>query len=57
MSILMEKVKAELVLSSYATKGDLKRVTGIGTSTLASKADLPSLKTWMRTNSRLSILI
>lgn len=44
MSVLVDKIKAELVLSSYATKADLKYVTGIDTSTMASKADLASLK-------------
>ena len=38
-------VKAELDLSNYATKADLKGATGIDTSMLASKADLASLKT------------
>ena len=44
MSVLVDKIKAELVLSSYATKADLKYVTGIDTSIMASKADLASLK-------------
>ena len=44
MSVLVDKIKAELVLSSYATKADLKYVTGIDISTVASKADLASLK-------------
>lgn len=44
MSVLVDKIKAELVLSSYAAKAGLKYVTGIDTSTMASKADLASLK-------------
>ena len=44
MSVLVDKIKAELVLSSYATKTDLKYATGIDTSTMASKADLASFK-------------
>ena len=38
-------VKAELDLSNYATKADLKGATGIDTSTLPSKTNLTSLKT------------
>ena len=37
-------VKAELDLSSYATKADLKNATGVDTSKLAAKSDLASLK-------------
>ena len=38
-------VEVELDLSNYATKADLKDVTGIDTSTLASKTGLLSLQT------------
>ena len=38
-------MKSELNVSSYAMKDDLKRATGIDTSTLASKKDLASLNT------------
>ena len=38
-------VKAELDLSSYATKTDLKNVTQVDVSSFASKANLASLKT------------
>ena len=38
------KVKIELDLSNYATKADLKNVTGVITSKLAKKVDLVSLK-------------
>ena len=41
---LEEKVKIELDLSNYATKADLKNVTGVITSKLAKKVDLVSLK-------------
>ena len=37
-------VKVELDLSSYTEKANLKRVTGVDTSNLASKSDLASLK-------------
>ena len=37
-------MKAELDLSNYATKTDLKNATGIDTSTFAKKVDLASLK-------------
>ena len=39
-----EKIKVELDLSSYATKSDLKRATGVDTSNLAGKSDLVSLR-------------
>ena len=38
------KVKVELDLSNYATKGDLKNGTVIDTSKFAKKVDLASLK-------------
>ena len=38
-------VKVELDLSNYANKTDWRGATSIDTSTLASKADLTSLKT------------
>ena len=34
------KVKVVLDLSNYATKKELKDVTGVGTSNLAAKSDL-----------------
>ena len=34
----------ELYLSNYATKADLKGVTGVDTSNIAAKSDLASLK-------------
>ena len=37
-------VKVELDLSSYATKTDLTKATGIDTSKLAAKSDFASLK-------------
>ena len=37
-------VKAELDLSNYATKADLKNATGVDTSKFAKKIDLASLK-------------
>ena len=37
-------VKVELDLSNFATKADLKEATSIGTSNLAAKSDLRSLK-------------
>ena len=37
-------VKVELDLSSYATKAELKKTTGVDTSKLAAKFDLVSLK-------------
>ena len=37
-------VKVELDLSSYATKAELKKATGVDTSKLAAKFDLVSLK-------------
>ena len=37
-------MKVELGLSNYATKADLKNPTGVGTSELAKKTDLTSLK-------------
>ena len=39
-----ENIKAELDLSNYAIKANLKGATGIYTSTLASKTVLVSLK-------------
>ena len=38
------KKKVELDFSNYATKTDLKNVTGNGTSSFARKVDLTSLK-------------
>ena len=37
-------VKAELDLSNYATKADLKNETGVDTSDFAKKTDLANLK-------------
>ena len=37
-------VKAELDLSNYATKADLKHATGVDTSSFAKKTDLANLK-------------
>ena len=41
---LGEKMKFELDLSNYATKEDLANATGVGTSKVAKKVDLASLK-------------
>ena len=41
------KVKVEFDLSIYATKTDLKNVTGINTSSFAKNVDLASLKSNM----------
>ena len=38
-------IKAELDLSNYATKTDLKNVTHVDVSSFASKTSLASLKT------------
>ena len=38
------KIKAELYLSNYATKSDLKRATSIDTLEFAKKDDLASLQ-------------
>ena len=38
------RVKAELDLSNYATKAELKNATGVDTSKLARGVDLASLK-------------
>ena len=38
------RVNIELDLSNYATKADLKNVTGVDTSKFAKKVDLASLK-------------
>ena len=38
-------IKVELALSSYATKTDLKNVTHLDVSCLASKANLSTLRT------------
>ena len=38
------KVKIKLDLSNYATKADLINEAGVGTSNLAKKVDLASLK-------------
>ena len=38
------RMKAELDLSDYATKADLKNATGVDTSKFAKKVDLASLK-------------
>ena len=38
------RVKVELDLSNYATKADLKNVTGVDTSKFAKKVNLASLK-------------
>ena len=43
-STLGRKVKVELDLSNYATKIDLKNVTGIDTSSFSKKFDLANLK-------------
>ena len=37
-------VKAELDLSTYATKANLKNATGVDTSELAAKSDIAALK-------------
>ena len=37
-------MKVELDLSNYATKTDLKNVTGVDTSKFAKKIDLANLK-------------
>ena len=37
-------INVKVYLLNYATKTDLKNATGIGTSTLAAKSDLASLK-------------
>ena len=37
-------MKAELCLSNYATKADLKNASGVDTSKCAKKVDLASLK-------------
>ena len=37
-------MKVELYLSNYATKADLRNVTGFDTSQFAKKVDLASLK-------------
>ena len=41
---LREKVKVELNLSNYATKGDLKNAIGVDTSDCAKRTDLAHLK-------------
>ena len=41
---LEANLKVELDISSYATKANLKNVTGIDTLEFAKKADLASLK-------------
>ena len=41
---LRANVKAELDLSKYAKKEDLRNVTGVDTSSFAKKTDLPNLK-------------
>ena len=38
------RVKVELDLSNYVTKGDFKNVAGVDTSKFAKKVDLGSLK-------------
>ena len=38
------RVKGELDLSNYVTKGDFKNVAGVDTSKFAKKVDLGSLK-------------
>ena len=38
------RVKGELDLSNYVTKGNFKNVTGVDTSKFAKKVDLGSLK-------------
>ena len=38
------RVKFELDLSNFATKGDSKNATGVGTSEFDKKVDLASLK-------------
>ena len=37
-------VKVGLDLSKYATKSDLKKATGVGTSDFAKKVDLANIK-------------
>ena len=44
---LRANVKAELDLSNYATKQDLRNVTGVDTSSFAKKTDLPNLKRYV----------
>ena len=41
---LGERMKVELDLSNYATQEDLTNATGVGTSKVAKKVDLASLK-------------
>ena len=41
---LGRRVKVALDLSNYATKADLKNVTGVDTSKFAKKVDLANLK-------------
>ena len=42
-------VKVEFDLSNYATEDDLKGATGVDTSNLAAKSDLPSLSRYKKT--------
>ena len=41
---LGERMKAELALSNYATKADVKNARGVDTSKFAKRVDLASLK-------------
>ena len=41
---LKGRVKVELDLSNYARKSDLKKATGVDTSSFAKKTDLAGLK-------------
>ena len=43
-SHVTNRIKAELDLSSYSTKSDIKGVTGINTSNLTAREYLPILK-------------
>ena len=47
---LGENVKIKLDLSNYPTKTDLKNATGVETSEIAKKTDLPHLKSGVPSN-------
>ena len=42
---LGENIKAELVLTNYATKDDIKNITHVNVSSFVSKTNLAALKT------------
>ena len=44
LNSIAENVKVELDLSDYATKADLKKATGVDTSSFAKKSDLANFK-------------